>query len=600
MKGKESYTLVTTGLQETWPKTNQKTVFLGKWCLMYVEKKKWSKYNFTIPSYHWDNREVLYNDYRNLNILYEIFLELVSKRLNEIHDKNYDKNFWRIIIGHWLGYFIQIIYDRWTTLNEVLKKYQIENIYVFEKHLKEVIPINFKDFKEKYGTDEWNEQIYKDIICHFKFGININKINSTQSIKYKKNFEKSKSNNLLKNLLKKNLYKHIKIFCLETNMGWLEEIRFQLRMGQIPNINNFPNIDLNINSLDNDKRFSPIKIDNNKNNLPFKNDFLNYLSLAIPKYMPYSYLEGFQENFNFILRNKYLSSINPKYIFTSTGHFENESFKLWIALKQRSKIPIVISQHGGFYGIGKYSFNEEHEKKISNFYLTYGWDEKNNPKVLKNCIIRKSPFKNISPKRDGNCLLVILGVRRYSNFLSSLPIAHQSWENHHAYQEKFVSLLKSSIKSKLIVRCHQPDYGNNHFQRWVDNKNVSNVDFGTQKIRNLIKKSRIFISTYNATTFLESLTANFPTLIYWDKNMWETREEAFEYLEMLNKAGILHYSYKSASAKLNEVWDDMDNWWNNSELQSLKNKFCDQYANNNNSKLLDFFKKMKMKNNEIY
>ena len=48
------------------------------------------------------------------------------------------------------------------------------------------------------------------------------------------------------------------------------------------------------------------------------------------------------------------------------------------------------------YGIGKYSFNEEHEKEISNFYLTYGWDEKNNNKVKK----LTNKFQTISSKKD--------------------------------------------------------------------------------------------------------------------------------------------------------------------------------------------------------
>ena len=107
MKSKVPYTL-TTALQNTWPEINKKTIFLGKWCLIYGEKKTWSNYNFVLPPYHWDDRELLYKDYKKLNKIYEILLELLSERLNNFHSKDYDTKFWRIIVGHWLGYFIQI------------------------------------------------------------------------------------------------------------------------------------------------------------------------------------------------------------------------------------------------------------------------------------------------------------------------------------------------------------------------------------------------------------------------------------------------------------------------------------------------------------
>ena len=36
--------------------------------------------------------------------------------------------------------------------------------------------------------------------------------------------------------------------------------------------------------------------------------------------------------------------------------------------------PLVIAQHGGHYGIGSFSSTEEHELKVSNKYLSWGWN----------------------------------------------------------------------------------------------------------------------------------------------------------------------------------------------------------------------------------
>ena len=58
------------------------------------------------------------------------------------------------------------------------------------------------------------------------------------------------------------------------------------------------------------------------------------------------------------------------------------------------------------------------------------------------------------------------------------------------------------------------------------------VDPGHQDIRNLIKKSRLYISTYNATTYLESMAWNIPTIIFWNEEHWELKEDVKPYFEL--------------------------------------------------------------------
>ena len=36
---------------------------------------------------------------------------------------------------------------------------------------------------------------------------------------------------------------------------------------------------------------------------------------------------------------------------------------------------LIYAQHGGAYGISEYSWPEEHEKQISDKYLSWGWNE---------------------------------------------------------------------------------------------------------------------------------------------------------------------------------------------------------------------------------
>ena len=45
-------------------------------------------------------------------------------------------------------------------LKKAFDDYEINEIFILEEELK-YNTLNYADFKEKYKTDEWNEQIYR-------------------------------------------------------------------------------------------------------------------------------------------------------------------------------------------------------------------------------------------------------------------------------------------------------------------------------------------------------------------------------------------------------------------------------------------------------
>jgi putative transferase (TIGR04331 family) len=94
----------------------------------------------------------------------------------------------------------------------------------------------------------------------------------------------------------------------------------------------------------------------------------------------------------------------------------------------------------------------------------------------------------------------------------------------------------------------------------------------------MMSRTRIYIATYNATTYLESLLWNVPTIIFWNPNHWELRPEAKENYELLKSVGIFHESPLSAAAKINEVWDDVDLWWRSDAVQAARVQFCHEFS----------------------
>src|SRR5436190_19598634 len=107
--------LVTTADQRYWNK-DQPTLFLGEWCKVYDQKHVWSQMNSQVLPYHWDDRDRLYRDYLHLQEVYERYLQRLAERMNEVHQVDHSLRYWRILIGPWLFYFIQVLYDRYLSI----------------------------------------------------------------------------------------------------------------------------------------------------------------------------------------------------------------------------------------------------------------------------------------------------------------------------------------------------------------------------------------------------------------------------------------------------------------------------------------------------
>ena len=112
--------LVTTALEETWG-TDEEILFLGEWCKLYDRKEIWQKREHTTLPFSWENRDQMYLDVEYLRELYERILPKLSAKLNEIHCTDHSVRYWRIFVGIWLGYFIQILFQRWASI-DIAKK----------------------------------------------------------------------------------------------------------------------------------------------------------------------------------------------------------------------------------------------------------------------------------------------------------------------------------------------------------------------------------------------------------------------------------------------------------------------------------------------
>ena len=367
--------LVTTALEETWPKDPKIPVlFLGEWCRIYSRTERWSKMNAEVLPYHWDDREKLFNDYQYLNDIYENMLKALQKQLNDVHQVDHSLRYWRILVGPWLGYFLQMIFDRWTTLKNAFEKHEISCCLILEKDDDILIPNDMEDFNSLFVDDNWNEMIYSQLLQEYFKENNIIKYvrkKNDKPLQYLK--DKRIFRSLLRRLkrsvvkLSMNFNNWIqnsdKYFFLNTYLPSPIEDELLLRLGQKSKkwkISSIPKVQVNYKM-----REWVFKTDS------LTDDFSNILNQMIPKHIPIAYLEGYQ---SLMVCTKYLGwPQRPKCIFTSNAYSANDIFKAWAAEKIECDTPLVIGQHGGHYGMTPWAFHEEHQVSISDAWLSWGW-----------------------------------------------------------------------------------------------------------------------------------------------------------------------------------------------------------------------------------
>ena len=567
--------LITTADERTWPKdTTEPVLFLGEWCRRYSRKHVWEKYDAEVAPYHWDDRKKLFNDYQYITGVYEHFLKLLATKLNSVHEVNYSLRYWRILIGPWLGYFIQMAFDRWYMLSDVLANNGVSKVYVLEDEWGALIPNDMSEFSAMYVRDDWNEAIYSQvlsILCHKELGVVV----VSGDICTKKSEERNKNErSLVWSILRKMRIGYAKLvssdkyaFFITTYLPLKTELKLQLKLGQLPMFwrsQSCPKVQPSITKRSSFKWSELVPLD----------EFSGVVSMLIPRHLPTAYLEGYENLRMYPEKLDWPSS--PKIIFTSNSYSADDIFKQWAAEKTEKNTPLVIGQHGGHFGMNQFSFHEEHQIDVSDRWLSWGWTDPYRPQITKMGNL-KAMGREVSHDPNGNALMVEMTMPRQSYHLYAVTISRQ-WLDYFNEQKQFVDALPDSIREKVQIRLFPNDYGWDQFERWKCAGYEDNLEPGKENIINLISKCRIFISTYNATTHLESLTWNVPTIMFWNPDHWELNAEASPYFDRLKAVGIFHETPQSAAEQLKKVWGDVDGWWNTKDVQTAQKEFCDQFA----------------------
>lgn len=547
--------LVTSGIEETFDQNNN-NIILGEWCLR--DFNEISKFKTKKIKFHWESSEKKKRDYDYLEDLYYRILNSLVESLNNYHSVKKNQRYWHIIIGPFLLNVLQILWDKWESVNYALDNEKINETRIIKVKDQDLVPLDFKEFFLEKNNHFLNHIIYSEII-NFLQPKSLKIIN----IKYKKSFAYNNSNfnykkkfsiKKMADFILKLIFKN-KIVFYKNNIVKENLIKLNIKLNQIPRL--YYELDQNIEIEKNLQR--------NNFEIKFveKNNFEKFLRKKLTKLIPISYLEGYE----YILKKTNKIKLNPKIICTAMGHTIDDFFKVWSAEKVEKGTKYIVTDHGGYID-DKQNFSSW--SNFSDTYLRWNYkDEKNILQISPGILFKK--YKPISLKNRK--LLLIAGTANlYPNKIQSAPISQEILEDVKNWKKLYENL-QIDMKKVFKIRTHPSDPWK--IKEDLIKKYGKKIISTEKKFEKDVESSKFIINTNFSTSFFETMHSGVPNIILAKQSYFYLSDKKKDFLKGLLENNVLFEDPIKAHIHLKNIWMDPLEWWNSEKIIEIKKRFHD-------------------------
>ena len=556
--------LITSKYEDKKNKSTIKKIYAGNWCL---KKGKVGK-NII---YNWNSNNNFKKNYNYLSKVVRKFNNILSKKLNEIHNVNKDQKYWEILLFPWLTYYISAQFYRWKIINDIVNKNK--NLYVNKLNLENCMPANDSlDFHAKITNSGYVNEVFFGRVINFLISKKkIYKIFSKRKIKFKNDINKfciplksstfkEKIKNILTLIMSK-ICKQRKILICEGLISLKDLIQLNLNLRQFPifSTNIFNNrkysYEISILKLQKDLRN---KIQLNEEKL---DSFENFINTYIMSDMPKHLLEGFKIVSE--MANKL--NLSVKYVIVFYEHYHNELFKFWYADNHKST-KLIVSPHGGAMQTNSAAFGLDTE--IANKKISFIPEDE--------CTFKKKvrlPFPKFIRRKRKNPKFLIYNTYDSEYYPCRYGISNNTYMQNR--NEKDLLSFKKNLNDKIYSYLKISSKLSNS----ISIKNINSISDGKKNITNihinkLLDIAKLMICSYPQTTFLESIASG-PTIAIFNYEDWFPHKKYIKIYDKLISNNVFFESSEELSFFINKNWENIDIWWNNLK----EKKIIDEYLN---------------------
>jgi len=564
--------LATTALEQFWD-TTQPIVFLGEWCLLYGRRSFWEPLGGRLLESPFDGAGAVRAAYDYVNGIYERVLPLLGDALNVIHGTRHGRRYWRIVLGPWLQSFLSATYDRYVHLKRALERYpDCASIVLSERSF--VVPSDTLQYARYLTEDFFNLQVYTRILAvlgkTFPCKEASMPVSSTYTAPVFDSWRRKAAVRAARCLasIGTDAFRSIVLRASLFSKG-CELLLFGRTGGKVfPIWGQLPKPA----SLEYDE-------DMRKNLRNFHlgdGEFERCLAALLSLDMPKCFVEGYA-SVGREAQEQYPRKVRA--IFSSNAWYFDETFKQWAAASAEQGALLMGTPHGGNYGGMAIMPSEDHETSIVDRYYSWGWERTDcAAEVVPLPASRLAGRRKIGASNlKTGVLWVTTSLPRYLNEFPALP---GYFHEYIVWQGRFADTLLREIVSVLRVRPHPDGDGWDIVRRLTERNPGVTIETGNVSFEKSLANCRLYVCDHFSTTFAEALSANKPTILFWSPRANELRVEAQPYYDLLRKRGILFDTPEGAGAAVNQVYDNVEAWWNDPERRDAVERFCERFARN--------------------
>lgn len=543
-------------------------------------------------------REDLIRDHNFVDEKYQKYIPLLAKRLNEIHNTDYDVLFWQKSLSLSLVRYITFLFDMFQMCRTSFDPNLYDCQILSEKSY--YIPLDFNDHRNfiqstAYGQEQifsiyinlFYPSLFNSIDDHFSWPIVpkskkenkifflVRRLFRTPPLKLIRKIKDRFYNLLIIDRFYKLSDPNVLIaesFFSSKNL--LEIIHRSKGRVQWISLKSDFSYD---SSIDWDKRKSISSINGDFDQ--FDQFFFVSLKYCLPKI----FVEEFGNVFNFY--NQYFKQFKKLKYVVNESWIGNNYSSIAVAILQKQGIKHIYNEHN-YLSHHFLCNNSKYLLPLVDKFVTLGWFKEGIPNLVQGGSLYKWILDKKYPKEHD--ILFINGPPAVKVPEISAAYGHFGSFNaktHLKFNKIFFSHLMTPTLHSMVFRgypvngfvvahvkpqmmMYDQDYD---FKDYMPK--FKKVDYVSPSARLLMQKSRLVVIDYLSTSYLESMLANIPTIFFWNKESYPLEETYLDFYSPLISVGICQTDPFKAAEFIEKIKSNPEKWWQQASVQEAKNNF---------------------------
>lgn len=278
------------------------------------------------------------------------------------------------------------------------------------------------------------------------------------------------------------------------------------------------------------------------------------------------------------LYSEYLLKYKELEYVTSEAWLSSSRVALALALLRERGVRHIFNEHNYFEHPWAGSLIRR-EAGLSDIFMSLGWEGRTIPNLVKGASLREFELGGRPAKRYKICYVSSIPLAKRPHYTAAYGENAENAPKYIKFVRSFFEKLSKETRGEILFR----GYPGASSAGWLyyDLKvalapyleQVKRFDDTSPSSRSLMLRSNLVIVDYIATSWLESVLMNIPTVFFWNKEAYYLNGDYPGFFEPLISAGICQTDPAKAAQFVETIKDDPEKWWRQEAVQKAKDAF---------------------------